>query len=301
MIDRRAFVAGTAISGFLLSSNSLNSTQSLLLRTIHSSGESIPAIGMGSWLTFDTGNDPEALSVRTEILRIFLQCGGCLIDSSPMYGSSQSVIGKALSRLDNTTSVFAADKVWTNGKEQGQKQIQESVENWRVPRFDLLQIHNLVDWETQLETLFEMKDADRLRYVGITSYDGLRYDQLERIMIKHPIDFVQFSYNIADRRAEDRLLPIAKERGISVIINRPFQEGRLTRKVAGRNLPSSAKEIKSKSWAQYMLQWIVSNPTVTATIPATSRVDHMKENIGVLHKPIPDSNLRERMARDFIA
>ncbi|GAB5489539.1 MAG: aldo/keto reductase [Parasphingorhabdus sp.] len=256
---------------------------------------------MGSWLTFDIGNDPEKLAVRTEILRTFLMCGGRLIDSSPMYGSSQSVIGEALSKLENAKSVFAADKVWTSGKEQGLRQIRESAQKWRAPKIDLLQIHNLVDWETQLETLFAMKETGRLRYVGITSYDGLRYNQLERIMTQHPIDFVQFSYNIADRRAEERLFPIAKERGISVIINRPFQEGRLTRSAIGRNLPSSAKEIESESWAQFMLQWIVSNPVVTVTIPATSRVDHMRENIGVLHKPIPDSNLRERMARDFIA
>lgn len=301
MIDRRTFVGGAAISGVFLASNSLNSGSPLLLRTIASSGETIPAIGMGSWLTFDIGNDPEALKIRTEILRTFLLCGGRVIDSSPMYGSSQSVIGKALSKLDEGKSVFAADKVWTNGKQQGAKQIEESAQDWQVSGFDLLQVHNLLDWETHLETLFEMKDTGRLRYVGITSYDGLRYDQLERIMTQHPIDFVQFSYNIADRRAEERLLPIAKERGISVIVNRPFQEGRLTRNVAGRNLPSSAKEIESVSWAQYMLQWIVSNPAVTTTIPATSRVDHMRENIGVLHKPIPDANLRERMARDFIA
>ncbi|MEP2988917.1 MAG: aldo/keto reductase [Parasphingorhabdus sp.] len=301
MIDRRVFVAGASLSGFFLSSNSLNSSKPLLLRTVPSSGENIPAIGMGSWLTFDVGNDPEALIVRTEILRTFLQCGGRLIDSSPMYGTSQSVIGTALAKLNNTKSVFAADKVWTSGKEQGLRQIRESVAKWRFPKMDLLQIHNLVDWETQLETLFEMKEVGRLRYVGITSYDGLRYDQLEHIMTRHPIDFVQFSYNIADRRAEERLFPIAKERGISVIINRPFQEGRLTRNVVERSLPSSAKEIKSESWAQYLLQWIVSNPTVTATIPATSRVDHMRENIGVLHKPIPDANLRERMARDFMA
>lgn len=301
MIDRRAFVGGAAISGVFLASNSLNSSKPLLSRTIASSGETIPAIGMGSWLTFDIGNDPEALKTRTEILRTFILCGGRMIDSSPMYGSSQSVIGKALSALGEHKSVFAADKVWTSGKQQGLRQIEESARDWQVPQFDLLQIHNLLDWETHLETLFEMKETGRLRYVGITSYDGLRYDQLEHIMTRYPIDFVQFSYNIVDRRAEDRLLPIAKERGISVIINRPFQEGRLTRKVDGKGLPPSAKEIESESWAQFMLQWIVSNPAVTTTIPATSRVDHMRENIGVLHKPVPDANLRERMARDFVA
>lgn len=300
MIDRRAFILGTAASGFLLASNRQPSTQSLLKRTIGSSAESIPAIGMGSWLTFDIGNDAAALAVRTEILRVFFLCGGRMIDSSPMYGSSQSVIGKALSALDVPKPLFSADKVWTRGKERGRNQIQESTDQWGIAKFELLQVHNLTDWETQLATLFEMKDEGRLKYVGITSYDGLQYDKLEQIMLDHPIDFVQFSYNIADRRAENRLLPLAKEKGISVIINRPFQEGRLIKKAASRALPELATEIGSESWAQYLLQWIVSNPAVTVTIPATSIVDHMRENIGVLHKPIPDSTIREKMARDFL-
>lgn len=300
-MDRRLFLAGTAVGALFLTSYSNPSTRPISLRTIQSSGEQIPAIGMGSWLTFDIGDDPEALAVRAEILRIFFGCGGRLIDSSPMYGSSQAVIGQALEKIGRPDNLFAADKVWTSGKTRGKAQIVESKDRWGVPQFDLLQIHNLVDWETQLQTLFEMKADGQLKYVGITSYDGLNYDKLEQIMQQHPIDFVQFSYNIADRRAEQRLLPLAQDRGIAVIVNRPFQEGRLMDRVRGRALPASAKAIESESWAQYMLQFIVSHPAVTIAIPATRQVAHMRENIGVLHKPLPDANLRERMVREFTA
>lgn len=300
MIDRRSFVVGTAASSFLLASNIRVESPPSTTRMIRSSGETIPVIGMGSWLTFDIENDPAAMAVREKILEVFFLCGGRMIDSSPMYGSSQSVIGKALAAINIPNSVFAADKVWTRGKISGQKQIEESRQKWGLERFQLLQVHNLTDWNTQLATLFEMKEAGQLRYVGITSYDGLQYDLLEQIMSDHPIDFVQFSYNIEDRRAENRLLPLAKEREISVIANRPFQEGRLIRKVANRRLPAMADEIESESWAQYLLQWIVSNPAVTVAIPATSQVNHMRENVGVLHKPLPDGQLREKMARDFL-
>lgn len=292
-MSRRLFVAGTAASAFVLSSNSLP------VELTGSSKEVIPPIGMGSWRTFDIGPDPEARKIRAEILRVFFACGGKMIDSSPMYGRSQAVIGEALQKIGNPPDLFAADKVWTSGKSEGRKQIEQTTSRWKIPKLDLLQVHNLVDWETQLETLFELKATERLRYVGITSYDGLNYDMLEKIMTDHPIDFVQFSYNVADRRAENRLLPLASERGISVIINRPFQEGRLIEQTRARPLPSSANDIGSDSWAQFMLQFIVSHPAVTVTIPATSRIDHMRENIAVLHKPLPDQALREKMAREF--
>ncbi|MEO9469274.1 MAG: aldo/keto reductase [Parasphingorhabdus sp.] len=294
-MSRRLFVAGTAASAFVLSSNSPPA------KSVRSSKKVIPPIGMGSWRTFDVGPDPEARKVRAEILRVFFACGGRMIDSSPMYGRSQAVIGEALQKIGNPSSLFAADKVWTSGERQGREQIEQTTSRWQIPKLDLLQVHNLLDWETQLETLFQLKASGRLRYVGITSYDGLQYDMLEKIMTEHPIDFVQLSYNISDRRAENRLLPLALERGISVIANRPFQEGRLIEKTRTRSMPSSAKDIESDSWAQYMLQYIASHPAVTVTIPATSRVDHMRENISVLHKPVPDQALREKMAREFLS
>lgn len=294
-MSRRLFVAGAATSAFVLSSNFAPP------KTTRSPKETIPPIGMGSWRTFDVGPDPEARKVRAEILRVFFACGGRMIDSSPMYGRSQAVIGEALQKIGNPTSLFAADKVWTSGAIEGREQIEQTKIRWQLPKLDLLQVHNLVDWETQLETLFELKAAAQLRHVGITSYDGLNYHMLEQIMVRHPIDFVQFSYNIADRRAEKRLLPLAKERGISVIINRPFQEGGLIDQTRGRPLPLSASEVGSDSWAQYMLQFIVSHPAVTVTIPATSRVDHMRENIAVLHKPLPDEAMREQMAKEFLS
>ncbi|WP_109357017.1 aldo/keto reductase [Sphingorhabdus sp. EL138] len=298
-LDRRRFVAGLAASTLLLTSNTPLRTRKTLLRPIPSSGENIPVIGMGSWRTFDIGDDQSALETRADILRLFFDCGGRVVDSSPMYGSSQTVIGNAVQKLDNADGLFSADKVWTSGLTEGQRQIEESRSRWNLPKFDLLQVHNLVDWRVQLKTLFAMKEAGNLRYVGVTSYDGINYDLLEQIMKNEPIDFVQFSYNIADRRAEDRLLPLASDRNIGVIVNRPFQEGRLLDSVRGRVLPDLANKIGSKNWAQYLLQYIVSHPAVTVTIPATSRVDHMRENIAVLHKPVPHSRLREKMANDF--
>ncbi len=298
-LDRRSFVAGLTASALFLTSNTPLRSEKILSRPIPSSGEKIPVIGMGSWRTFDVGDDPSALETRADILQLFFDCGGQVIDSSPMYGSSQAVIGKALQKLDNAGSLFSADKVWIRGLTEGRRQIEQSRSKWSLPRFDLLQVHNLVDWQVQLRTLFAMKEAGNLRYVGVTSYDGFNYDLLEQIMKNHPIDFAQFSYNIGDRRAEERLLPLAMDRNIGVIINRPFQEGQLLDSLRVRGLPDHAREIGSKSWAQYLLQYIVSHPAVTVTIPATSRVDHMRENIAVLHKSLPDGRLREKMANDF--
>ena len=254
---------------------------------------------MGSWLTFDVGNDASALQIREQILRVFFACGGRVIDSSPMYGSSQSVIGKSLSAIGDPPSLFAADKVWTSGEAEGKAQILQSQSRWQIPKFNLLQVHNLVDWTNQLRTLFEMKERGDLRYVGITSYDGLKYDQLEQIMKSHPVDFVQLTYNIADRRAEQRLLPLARDEGIAVIVNRPFQEGRLIDRVRRLSLPLDAGELGARSWAQYMLQFIISHPAVTVAIPATSCVKHMRENIAVLKSSLPDGNQRIRMAKNF--
>ncbi len=266
-----------------------------LTKTIPSTGEAIPAIGMGSWLTFNVGANERLRAQRTEVLRTFFSMGGAVIDSSPMYGSSQAVIGDALSRLGRPNALFAADKVWVSGGENGPAQIAQTTSRWGVDRFDLLQVHNLVSWRTHLETLFAMKEEGRLRYVGVTSYSGLRYGEIERIMRDHPLDFIQVTYNLADREAEQRLLPLAQEKGIAVIANRPFREGALIDAVMRRPLPDMAAEIDANNWAQFLLKFIISHPALTTAIPATRRVDHMTENMGALTGPMPDAAFRQRM------
>lgn len=298
--DRRQFVAAAGAASICtpFARAQSNASFAQLHKTIPSSGEAIPAIGMGSWLTFDVGADSAARAQRTQVLRSFFELGGALIDSSPMYGSSQSVIGHALEQLKPHTH-FAADKVWIQGGENGPAQINESARRWGVGQFDLLQVHNLLSWRAHIDTLFQMKADGRLRYVGVTSYAGLRYDDIERIMENHPLDFIQITYNLADREAEHRLLPLALDKGIAVIANRPFREGALIDAVKRRPLPDHAAEFGATNWAQYLLKFIVSHPALTVTIPATRRVDHMRENMGALTGPLPDTAFRQRMIAEF--
>lgn len=271
------------------------------MKSIPSTGELLPAIGMGTWLTFDVGGDQKARAQRAEVLKAFFERGGAIIDSSPMYGSSQSVVGDCLRRLGRPQTLFAADKVWVNGGMNGPPQIAETTRRWGVEHFDLLQVHNLVSWRAHLETLFQMKAEGRVRYVGVTSYAGLNYDEIEKIISAQPIDFIQITYNVADREAERRLMPAAQEKGVAVIANRPFREGALIDEVMRRPLPALAREIGAKNWAQFLLKFIVSHPTVTAAIPATRRVDHMKENMGALLGAQPDAAARQQMINAFSA
>lgn len=270
-----------------------------ITRAIPSSGERLPAIGMGSWITFDVGNDRAARATRVEVLRTFFDRGGALIDSSPMYGSSEAVIGHCLERLDNDSRLFSATKVWTPGEWLGINQMETSRALWGVPRFDLMQVHNLLDRETHLATLKDWKAEGRIRYLGVTTSHGRRHAELERIMRTEPLDFVQFTYNIRDRAAEQRLLPLAAERGIAVIVNRPFRRGALFSTVRGKPLPEWAAEIDCANWAQFLLKFIISHPAVSCAIPATSRVDHMRENMGALYGRLPDAALRRRMIEHF--
>lgn len=266
------------------------------MRPIPSTGESVPVIGLGTWITFNVGNDPLARQQCTEVMRVFLDAGGRLIDSSPMYGSSQEVVGEGLAKLGAIARVFAADKVWVSPGSRGPGQIEVSRRRWGVARFDLLQVHNLLSWEDHLQTLFAMKAAGRLRYVGITTSEGRRHREIEAIMRAHPIDFVQVSYNILDREAEQRILPLARERAIAVIANRPFREGALIRAIARHRLPAWAAEIDCANWAQFLLKFVVSHPAITCAIPATSQVAHMRENIGAAFGRMPDETTRARMA-----
>ena len=263
-------------------------------KRIPSSGEEIPAIGLGSWITFNVGNDPEARANCAEVMRNFFAAGGRLIDSSPMYGSSQGVIGEGLRKIGSPRQLFSADKVWTSS--DGAAQVEASRKLWGVPRFDLLQVHNLLAWEKQFPLLQAMKAQGRVRHVGITTSEGRRHREMEEIMRGHRIDFVQLTYNPLDREAEQRLLPLARERGIAVLANRPFREGALLRDLRRSPLPPWAAEIECASWAQVVLKFIVSHPAITCAIPATSQVAHVRENLAAATGRMPDDAMRQRIA-----
>jgi diketogulonate reductase-like aldo/keto reductase len=271
----------------------------VLTRPIPSSGERLPVVGLGTWITFNVGRDAAAREQCGEVMRAFFDAGGRMIDSSPMYGSSQPVVGEGLARIGRTGDVFSADKVWIGEGRRGAAQIEESRKFWGVPRFDLLQVHNLLAWEEHLPLLFEMKASAALRYVGITTSEGRRHREIESIMASQPIDFVQISYNLLDREVESRILPLARERRIAVIVNRPFREGALLRSLQRHPLPPWAAELGCDGWAQVALKFIVSHPVVTCAIPATSRVDHVRQNMGAARGPMPDASMRQRMS-DYV-
>ena len=270
-------------------------------RRIPSSGEELPVVGLGSWITFNVGNDHAARESSTEVVRAFFAAGGRLIDSSPMYGSSQPTIGHALSRLGHPALLFSAEKVWIGDSARGAAQMAASAAFWGLPRFDLMQVHNLLSWQEHLPRLLEMKAAGRLRYVGITTSEGRRHGEVEQIMRTQPIDFVQLSYNLLDREAEQRILPLAQQRGIAVIVNRPFRQGSLLETLQRHRLPAWAAGIDCDSWAQVALKFVVSHPAVTCAIPATSQVAHVRQNMGAARGRLPDAALRSRMAAEVAA
>lgn len=264
-----------------------------LAKRIPSSGEEIPALGLGSWITFNVGDDREARANCAEVMRHFFAAGGRVIDSSPMYGSSQDVIGEGLQKLGSPRQVFSADKVWTSSP--GAAQVEASRKLWRVARFDLLQVHNLLAWEKQLPLLQAMKAEGRVRHVGISTSEGRRHRDMEDIMRGHRLDFVQLTYNPLDREAEQRLLPLARDRGIAVLANRPFREGALLRDLRRHPLPAWAAEIDCASWAQVVLKFIVTHPAITCAIPATRQVAHVRENMAAGAGRMPDEALRQRI------
>src|SRR4249920_2768425 len=229
--------------------------RAILTRPIPSTGEALPVVGLGSWITFNVGGDPVARDACAEVMRNFVEAGGRMIDSSPMYGSSQEVIGYGLRKAALTARIFSADKVWTSSA-RGREQIEQSRRNWQVSRFDLVQVHNLLNWQEHLPILVAMKAAGQVRYVGITTSEGRRHREVEQLMRGHPLDFVQVTYNPVDREAEERILPLARDRGIAVIVNRPFREGALVRALARQPLPPWAAEIDCTSWAQIVLKFI---------------------------------------------
>jgi diketogulonate reductase-like aldo/keto reductase len=264
-------------------------------RPIPSSGERLPLVGLGTWITFDV-TDAAARGARGEILRAFFDAGGRLVDSSPMYGASEETLGAAMP--PNAAPLFAASKVWTVGGLAGRRQMENSRALWKVKRFDLLQVHNFLDWETHLETLKQMKADGRVRYIGVTTSHGRRHDLAERIMRQERIDFAQFTYNVNDTSAEP-LFAIAAERGIAVIVNRPFDGGDVFGAKTAKPLPGWGAELGCATWAEALLKFVVSQPAVTCAIPATSRLAHLRQNMRALAGPLPDAAMRKRIAADY--
>ncbi|HVP71650.1 MAG TPA: aldo/keto reductase, partial [Gemmatimonadaceae bacterium] len=261
------------------------------------SGEALPVIGLGTWQTFDVGETARERAPLVAVLRRFLDGGGRVIDSSPMYGSSEQTIGYGLTKLSDPKAIFSAEKVWTSSASEGRPQIEETLHRWGLKQFDLLQVHNLENWQAHLPMLFEMKRSGAVRYVGVTTSHGRRMDEVEQIMRTQPLDFVQFTYNIADRQPESRLLPLAHDKGIAVITNRPFREGALLDDLRGKPLPDWGKDLGGTSWPTFLLKFIVSHPYVNVAIPATSVPAHVEENMGVAYGPLPDETTRKKMAQ----
>lgn len=265
----------------------------MLARRIPTTGEALPAVGLGTWQVFDVGRDGAALAQARETLETFGRLGGRVIDSSPMYGSSEAVTGQLAGKL------FVATKVWTSGKQAGIRQMEDSMRKLRVERLDLMQVHNLVDVQTHLATLREWKAAGRIRYLGITHYHAGGHAELERLLTAGGIDFVQVNYSLAEREAEARLLDAAAASGTAVIVNRPFAQSAMFTRVKGKPVPGWAAEAGCASWAQYFLKWILAEPAVTCVIPGTRNPRHVDDNLGALSGPLPAAKLRRRMAEHF--
>jgi diketogulonate reductase-like aldo/keto reductase len=271
----------------------------MLKRAIPVSGETIPVVGLGTWRTFDAGNSKEKRTALLEVIKTLVQKEASVIDSSPMYGSSETVVGDLSHQLNNRSKLFLATKVWTSGREDGIAQMNQSFQKMKTQKMDLMQVHNLVDVHTHLKTLRSWKDEGKIRYIGITHYLPGAYSEMVRLIKTEKPDFVQFCYNVRTRDAEKELLPLAKEKGVAVIINRPFEEGDLFNVVEGKSLPSWAKEYDIKSWPEFFIKFILSHSAVTCTIPGTSNAAHLAENVGAAMGRLPDENVRNKMADYF--
>jgi diketogulonate reductase-like aldo/keto reductase len=305
-LARRTWLAGSALAalgagGPWRAEAAAPAAHGVLTRPVPSTGEALPVVGLGSWITFNVGNDEAARNRCAEVVQAFFAAGGRLIDSSPMYGSSQPTIGHALARLGHPGALFSAEKVWVGDAGRGAAQMEASRAHWGVQRFDLMQVHNLLAWQQHLPRLLEMKAAGRLRYVGITTSEGRRHAEIEQILRTQPIDFLQISYSLLDREVEQRILPLAQERRVAVIVNRPFRGGPLLDTLQRHRLPGWAADIDCDSWAQVALKFVVSHPAVTCAIPATSQLAHVRQNMGAARGRLPDAALRTRIAAQVAA
>src|SRR5262245_49057984 len=297
---REALRSLAACAGLLAMGRAMPQQQSpLLTRAIPATGEAIPVIGLGTWQVFDVSGDPAARAPLRDVLRAFHAGGGRVIDSSPMYGTSESVVGLLTAEAGLLGKLFVATKVWTSGREAGIQQMETSFKRLRVERMDLMQIHNLVDAGVHTKTLTDWKAKGRVRFVGITHYSSSAYAEVEKWLKTGAYDFLQINYSLAERESAERLLPLARERKVAVLANRPFAEGAMFRKVRGKSVPDWAKEAGMATWAQYFLKWIVSHPAVTCAIPGTGKAEHLADNLAAGAGPLPGEALRKRMAEHF--
>ena len=290
------------LGGFwtLLAMNSgMGQDKKIMTRKIPSTGEDIPAVGLGTWQVFDAGGDAAARAPLRAVLAAFAKAGGKMIDSSPMYGSAESVVGDLVAELGLRDKLFIATKVWTSGRENGIRQMETSFRRLRVKQMDLMQIHNLKDAGVHTRTLLDWKAKGRIRYHGITHYTSSAYAEVETRLKAGKYDFLQINYSLAERESEKRLLSIAKDRNIAVIANRPFAEGAMFRRVRGKPLPPWAGEIGVVSWAQFFLKWIVGHPAITCVIPGTGKPRHIADNVAAGFGALPGEAMRARMAKYF--
>ncbi len=287
-----------AISAWTRPHQPAGSRPPILTRPIPSSGEALPVIGVGTWQTFDVGGDAARRAELAGVLAAFVELGGKVIDSSPMYGSSEAVVGDLARQQGLRPKLFVATKVWTSGKASGVAQMNDSMRKLGADPIDLMQVHNLVDAATHLDTLRGWKREGRVRYIGVTHYTAGSYGEVAAVVASQPLDFIQINYSIGARAAERRLLPLARERSVAVIANRPFAGGELFRRLRTRPLPEYAAEIGCTSWAQLMLKFIVSHPAITCAIPGTSKVEHLRDNMRAAEGALPDERLRARIAAE---
>jgi len=293
---RRDFLgtlAGLAVTG------AAGAAARMRTRPIPSSGEALPVIGLGTWQTFDVGGDAAARAPLAEVLQALFDAGGRVVDSSPMYGSSEAVVGELCEPLGLCGPLFMASKVWAQGRENGAREMQRSIERMRAGRMDLMQVHNLVDVEAHTRTLLEWKSQKRVRYIGVTHYTASAHAAVMRALQTKQYDFVQINYSLDEREAAEGVLPLAQALGVAVIVNRPFGEGGYFRRTRGKPLPPFAAELGIASWAQYALKWIVSHPAVTCAIPGTSKPAHMRDNAGAGFGALPDDAVRRRMTEHY--
>ena len=301
-LSRRTFLTTTAIAtaGAVAPVIAMEShAKTMMTRSIPGSAESLPVVGMGTWNTFDVGTSTQDRAPLLDVLKAFYESGARVIDSSPMYGRAEHTTGDLVQQLGRRASTFIATKVWTTGRDAGIAQIEQSMKLLKEPRLELLQIHNLLDWRTHLTTLRRLKAENKVRYTGVTHYTVAAHKDLEQVLNAERFEFAQFNYSLATRDAERRLLPMCRDQGIAVMINRPFEEGALFTRVSGRKLPAYAKEFDCTSWAQFFLKYILSHPAVTCVIPATSRVAHMRDNLQAGFGRLPDENMRQRMVKEL--
>jgi aryl-alcohol dehydrogenase-like predicted oxidoreductase len=289
-------ISGTA-AGLLLpiGARAASESSAVITRAIPSSGEKLPVIGLGSWQTLDVDLRPDTGKQLGDVLSQFVKLGGRVIDSSPMYGKSEEVIGTLATERGLHDKLFLATKVWTRGKEAGIQSMERSMSRLQTKRIDIMQVHNLVDAATHLATMREWKAQGRLGYIGITHYSASAFAEVEKVMRAEELDFLQINYSIMEREAEERILPLAQDRHVAVLINRPFGGGDLFSRVRAKPLPEWAAEFDCRSWAQYFLKWIVGHPAVTCAIPATSNLGHLEDNMRAAVGRLPDGNARRKM------